>query len=302
MTKTLASITAAMAMTGFSAVSASALTTNNSSADWEMNKIQENKSNNNNNDLLLAPSASTSASATIKKTGNIAADHEMEMMLNGEGKGLALAPNPNATGNEAADHEMEMIHNGEGHGLLAPAPATDPKADNNVSSTNMTARINSKAGTVYFGDQPHAGKTASTTLYKNWKLNLSDQYEYTDPDNAKNKTLFYRGTDMTGKITFWVSENNLKDITHPTGLFDRIISEKAVNYTKRISGKRNDGVYFYGPYNTSGDTVKRNANATQFNNWKVKVTKEKATSRATYVYVTDMTEKTSFWIDKRALV
>lgn len=92
LTKTLASISAAIAMTGFSAVSASASTTDNSSASWEMNKIQENKTNNTDNGLLVASSSAT----TPKKTGNVAADHEMDMMINGEGQGL-LSPNSTST-------------------------------------------------------------------------------------------------------------------------------------------------------------------------------------------------------------
>lgn len=97
--------------------------------------------------------------------------------------------------------------------------------------------------------------------------------------------------------------NNQKRLESGNALgLDHIKDLRGVNYQARINGKtRNDGVYPYGAYKTNADSLKASSYAKHYNNWKVNVSWEMKTNRATYVQVTDMTGKTSFWIDKRAL-
>lgn len=82
--------------------------------------------------------------------------------------------------------------------------------------------------------------------------------------------------------------------------FDPILSSKNVNYTARLTNqaKRNDGIYKYGPYNTSVATAHRNDSGSRYSNQSVTVKQEMVTVNATWLNIWKGTTNLG-WIDKR---
>ncbi|WP_035457884.1 SH3-like domain-containing protein [Loigolactobacillus coryniformis] len=69
------------------------------------------------------------------------------------------------------------------------------------------------------------------------------------------------------------------------------------------NGTRNDGLYLYGPYNTSATTKVPNSTVSRYENWGVIVGKiEKTSSGFSYAEVTSLDGKHTWWVDVRALM
>lgn len=83
--------------------------------------------------------------------------------------------------------------------------------------------------------------------------------------------------------------------------YDRIVSSESINYQGVIrQNNRVDGVYQYGPYNTSDETTSAQGDGRQYNGQQGVITEETKTSRSTYVHIT-LKSGQSFWIDKGAI-
>ncbi|ATO55132.1 hypothetical protein LC20001_05575 [Loigolactobacillus coryniformis subsp. coryniformis KCTC 3167 = DSM 20001] len=170
----------------------------------------------------------------------------------------------------------------------------------NTTSVKYVTTMSTQNGTRNDGlylDGPYntnaATKMPNSTVsrYENWGVTVSLI------EKTSGGASYAKVTSLDGKHTWWVDTRALNNV---------ILSTTTVNYTATLStrnGTRNDGLYLYGPYNTSATTKVPNSTVSRYENWGVIVGKiEKTSSGFSYAEVTSLDGKHTWWVDVRALM
>ncbi|WP_461240951.1 GW dipeptide domain-containing protein [Paucilactobacillus sp. N302-9] len=185
--------------------------------------------------------------------------------------------------------------------------------DNSTLSNNIENSLNSfwnvlssagytNHGVYTFVSYAKAAEVRRTVGYtRTWMA----QYPYTPTASTKWNTSY--GAWQFSSTAFLPGSNNPIDVSIDyTGLFqlkeyDAIYSNNSVSLSGVIKENgRDDGLYLYGPYNTSSSTKSRNASAKNFDQQSVKILRTAITKRATWYEIQLINGKT-YWVDKKAV-
>lgn len=181
--------------------------------------------------------------------------------------------------------------------VTPPAPAYDSISSTKAVSYDATiVNQNTRKDGIYTAAPYH---TSATTAISNFDGgNYNNQSVHVQAEATTFRGTYVQVKAQDGKV-FWIDKNGTAQFS-----FDKVVSNKAVNYTATIQQKgRADGIYTAGPYHTSVETSGGNSDATKYNGQKVQVIAEAVTTRAggtTYNRV-KLANGQTFWIDKRGL-